>query len=492
MPRRSKKPAHDTAPAAPASGCDWLGEVFTSKDLGPIVLKHVLTLEDLSAFTRTCTFLHQRPYTSDLRDSKGFVELGDKDPEWVTVNAAGLGRIRLLRFAHTNLHPVTVDCAIEAAVMGQYEVMDYLHEVECPMDARVASAAASKGRLQLLQSLHAKRFAIMDHTTVEAAARSGKVECLEFALKGVAKEICMRILDEESPPSPHSLADFARVIGANDAMVEAATVGSVACLDLLERCGATVGRDACIGAASKGHMDALKWTIERSGDMMPKGRGMSILLAAIAHGKMECVTHVFPLVRAYANEPLLCTNAIVHGKPRILDYLLEQGAPLPDSDAHLAISAPNRAPCLPVLHRRGYQFTSKHVRNAFLMENIAGVKVMVEKMGVPWFANVVSDAVLTKNVPGLRYALQRNLPIPKDILASAITTENRPIVELLVKTAHVRPWGEHMHACAELGYVDIARFLCAWMGKDWKRKAREYVVCHRDPKYQEFIRDVFG
>ena len=93
--------------------------------------------------------------------------------------------------------------------------------------------------------------------------------------------------------------------------------------------------------------------------------------------------------------------------------------------------------------------------------------------GVPWFADVVEDAVLSKNAPGLRYALQHHRPIPKDILTSAIATESRPIVEILVKTAHVRPWGEHMHACAELGYVDIARFLCAWMGKDWKRMARE-------------------
>jgi len=455
------------------------------------VLKHVLALEDLSAFTRTCTFLHQRPYTSDLRDSKGFVELGDKDPERVTVNAASLGRMRLLRFAHTKLHPVTVHCAIEAALMGQYKALDYLHEVECPMDARVASAAASTGRLQLLQSLHAKHV-VMDHTTVEAAARSGKVECLEFALKGVAKEISMRILNGRGPPSPHNLDTFARVIGANDAMVEAATVGSVACLDLLERCGAAVGRDACIGAASEGHLDALKWTIARSEDMMPKGRGMSILLAAIAHGKMACVTHVFPLVPGVLDQKLVCTNAIVHGEARILDYLLEQGVSLPDADAQLAITAAKRAPCLPVLQRRGYQFTTQHLRNAFLMENIAGVKVMVEKMGVPWFANVVEDAVLSKNVPGLRYALQRNLPIPEDILTSAIATESRPIVELLVKTAHVRPWGEHMHACAELGYVDIARFLCAWMGKDWKRMARDHVAKYRNQKYEEFLRNVFG
>lgn len=492
MPRRFKKPARDAAPAAPASGCDWLGEIFTSKDLGPIVLKHVLTLEDLSAFTRTCSFLHQRPYTSDLRESKGLMELWDQNPNRVTVNAASLGRMRLLRFAHTKLHPVTAECAIEAALMGQSEAMDYLHEVDCPMDTRVTSAAASTGRLQLLQSLSAKHV-VMDHTTVEAAAQSGKVECLEFALKGVAKEIHMRILDEGGPPPPGSLADFARVIGANDALIEAARKGSVECLDLLERCGATVGRDACIGAASEGHLDALKWTIERSEDMMPKGRGMSILLAAIAHGKEECVTHVFPLVREFADQPLLCTNAIVHGEARILDYLLEQGGPLPDDDAYLAIAAPNRAPCLPVLQRRGYQFTSQHLRNAFLMQNIAGVKVMVEKMGVPWFEKVVQDAVLSKNVPGLRYALQRNLPIPKDALTAAIATESRPIVELLVKTAHVRPsWGEHMHACAELGYVDIARFLCAWMGKDWKRMAHDYVAKHREPKYQEFLRNVFG
>ena len=491
MPRRFKKPARDTAPDAPASGCDWLGEIFTSKDLGPIVLKHVLTLEDLSAFTRTCSFLHQRPYTSDLRESKGFVELGDQDPKGVTMNAASLGRMRLLRFAHTKLHPVTVDCAIEAVLMGKCEVMDYLHEVGCPMDARVASAAASTGHLQLLQSLSAKGV-VMDHTTVEAAAQSGKVECLGFALKGVAKEMNVRIPDEGGPPPPGRLADFARVIGANDALVEAAKTGRVECLDLLERCGATVGRDACIGAASEGHLDALKWTIERSEDMMPKGRGMSILLAAIAHGKMACVTHVFPLVQEFADKPLLCTNAIMHGEPRILDYLLEQGGPLPDEDAHLAISAPNRAPCLPVLQRRGYQFTSDHLRNAFLMQNIAGVKEMVEKMGVPWFSNVVETAVLAKSVPGLRYALQRNLPIPKDILISAIATANRPIVELLVKTAHVRPWGEHIQACAERGCVDIARFLCAWMGKDWKRMARDYVAKHREPKYQEFLRNVFG
>ena len=487
MPRRFKKPARDTAPAAPASGCDWLGEIFTSKDLGPIVLKHVLTLEDLSAFTRTCSFLHQRPYTSDLRDSKGFVELGDQDTKRVTVNAASLGRMRLLRFAHTKLHPVTVECAIEAAVMGNCEVMDYLHEVDCPMDARVASAAAGEGHLQLLQSLQAKRVG-MDPMTVEMAARSGKVECLEFALKGVAKQTGMRI-----PAWPIvSLAEFARVTGANDAMVEAAKKGSVECLDLLERCGATVNRDACVGAASAGHLDALKWTIERSEDMMPKGRGMSILLAAITHGKIECVTHAFPLVRGFVDQPLLCTNAIMHGEARILDYLLEQGAPLPDADAPLAISAPNRAPCLLVLHRRGYQFTSQHLKNAFVLQNMPAVKVMVEKMGVPWFADVVEDAVLSKNAPGLRYALQHHRPIPKDILTSAIATESRPIVEILVKTAHVRPWGEHMHACAELGYVDIARFLCAWMGKDWKRMAREYVASKRDPKYPKFLRDVFG
>jgi hypothetical protein len=207
---------------------------------------------------------------------------------------------------------------------------------------------------------------------------------------------------------------------------------------------------------------------------------------------MECVTHVFPLVPGVVDQKLLCTNAIVHGEPRILDYLLEQGVSLPDADAPLAISAPNRAPCLPVLHRRGYQFTTQHLRNAFLLQNVPGVKVMVEKMGVPWFGNVVEDAVLSKNAVGLRYALQRNQPVPKDILISAIATESRPIVELLVKTAHVRPSWEHIHACAELGYVDIARFLCAWMGSDWKHVAHGYVAKYRDPKYAEFLRDVFG
>ncbi len=104
-------------------------------------------------------------------------------------------------------------------------------------------------------------------------------------------------------------------------------------------------------------------------------------MASIAHGKLECVTHVFPLVREFADQPLLCTNAIVHGEARILDYLLEQGVPLPEGDAHMAISAAKRAPCLPVLQRRGYQFTTQHVRNAFLMENIVGVKVMVDRLG---------------------------------------------------------------------------------------------------------------
>ena len=489
MPRRFKKPAGDTAPAAPISGCDWLGEVFTSKDLGPIVLKHVLTLETLSAFTRTCTFLHKRPYTSELHDSKGLVKLGNKDPKKVAIEAASLGRIRLLRFAHTHLHPVTVECAIHAAFMGQCEAMDYLHEVQCPMDARVTGAAAGNGHLQLLQSLHAKHV-LVDDTTVVAAARSGKVECLEFVLRHLVMGLGARLPDERS--APWELCHACSVTKANDALAEAASAGSVECLDLLERYGAAVGRDACVNAASRGHLDALKWTIERSEDMMRKGRGMSILLAASGHDRLECVTHVFPMVRDVVDQTLLCTNAIVNGEARILNYLLEQGAPLPDGDAHLAISAAKRAPCLPVLHLHGYEFTTQHLRTAFIMENIAGVKVMVEKMDVPWFEGVIEHAVLSRNVPGLRYALQRHLPIPQDILKSAVVTESRPIVELLVKTAHVRPCPDAVHACAELGCVDIARFLCAWMGKDWKVVVHGYLVRFHNPKYADFLRDVFG
>ena len=52
---RSAKLARSCPSPVAASECDWFGEVFGSKDLGPIVLKHMLRLEDIAQYGRAST-----------------------------------------------------------------------------------------------------------------------------------------------------------------------------------------------------------------------------------------------------------------------------------------------------------------------------------------------------------------------------------------------------------------------------------------------------
>ena len=186
MPLRCSKRLRGLSPDD-AKQQDWMGAVFDSEDLGPLIRDRLESLEVVLAFGRTCRRLreHMRPILLDAR----FACMHPM-PEYASVLAVASGKVRTVKFVHER-KGISSAGITTAASMGHVHLLVYLQQLEYPMGMDVAMHAAMGGKLNSLKWLHENRCP-MGVNALRMAAWSGEPDCVAFLLKRLGHALVQR------------------------------------------------------------------------------------------------------------------------------------------------------------------------------------------------------------------------------------------------------------------------------------------------------------
>lgn len=491
--------------AMPRSTCDWLGEVFASKDLGPLVLEHVEDLEDIVSCARTCRAL--RFGTMHILFKVGVLSREvENDPQQLAPLACIDGNVRLYKFCIRRGAEINEGCAEAAIAGGHIHILRHMHFVDSNYKLGVADMAwaAHRGQRPILEWL--KGLGIQwDERALSAAAIAGHTDCLEFILdKGYIFKV-----GETFAGSPESFCDLDETVWprkCTGALECAAEGGHLDCVKLLkEKCAQVeLSIPAANKAAGNGHLHVLEW-------MWPQMNAWAtnIGVHAIEGDHAECFQFVYEKMRDTFEVPirwqLMFEATILLGKPKCMRFMLGTGRfVVLDHTRHQMLTRPADggagAECLRVCVEHGIEFTAADLTNAAFGADFDIVTVLVNELKVPWDEKILEMLVLDESgSPGMiTHCLDLGAPATADfVMTLCLRGECSLLKHFLAKRNPVFD-DINMQACVKRDKPECARALVDHY--DNKEEMRMFVqrvydhACSDDVRHRKrsFMKCVFG
>ena len=519
MPPRAKKKQRRCARSRPAEvqvglladedAPDWVNAVFGHPDVGPLVLSHIDDLKDVAHFRRVCKLLHAKDtiFANAARIFKSHDPHSQTGhPHSVTRHACFHGDLRLVRFLHEHLTAATSGCAVTAALCGHMDVLAYFHSIGVAMDAEVSAAAGThhtKG-LEMLKWLQAHDVP-WDETVLVAvlhgggiyADDEGAVAILQYVF---AREFAMTGVEFRLRP------DFASW-NLNECVKDAARVGSIACIKVLQAHGGGVTLAACRAAVDHGHLDTLKYLSTEVMGLLTTRAGCSILVEAIKLDRPDCFKYLYPLCAAHMDESsmLLIEYAFVYGRPEILRYMLTTaGVAYTHKDVrYLLLRDGNEKAIVMMAKEYGHRFTMQDLKESVMMKHKKNSVALHSKLRIPWTDDILEFCVANKYTEGFMYALEHGAKVNQQLLHQCCMRGREYEIEALVKSRNLRPDVDCMYALAKQGLSSLGIVLVAWMAdKKWKTAVERQLLLAKPTAKQEkadygapyakFLMDVFN
>jgi hypothetical protein len=230
---------------------------------------------------------------------------------------------------------------VAAASYGDVAALTQLHAQGWLASAAACAASARQGHLDALRWLRRIAGATVDEGTADAAVAGNQLPCLQFAAEegcyinqqclsracGVAggAELVAWILDRFRVRSPADW-DYTPVAYSEHAYRQAASVGDVAIMEVLQARGCPRPDDACVEAAAGGHLRALQW-LRTQEPPHPWGEEVAGVLAA--RGDLAALQWVRGQEPPCPWGPEACDAAAETGQEAALRWLRAQEPPCP-------------------------------------------------------------------------------------------------------------------------------------------------------------------
>ena len=495
--------------AIPRSTCDWLGEIFSSKDLGPLVVECLADLEDIVSYAQTCRAL--RDITNNIWKKVFFLaEEFDNDLKML-LNAACLeGNVRLYEFCVRNGAEISQESAEAAIAGGQIDMLDRIHFSEhssYSLDRWDMAYAAHRGQLRVLKWMKDTLTLQWDEYALASAASEGHADCLAFILdKGLIFKG-----GETFAGSSDSFVDldpFVWPLKCTGCLESAAEGGHLDCVQLIkEKCApAELSIRAANMAAGNGHLHVLKW-------MWPQMNAWSanIGMYAVEGDHIECFQFVWEKLsdtwEVAIPWQLMFDATILLGKPKCMRFLLGTGRfVILDHTRHQLLTRPattgTGAECLRVCaeHPNQIAFTAADLTTAAFGVGFDIVTVLVEELKVPWEEKVLEKLVIGEDgSPDMFvHCLALGAPAPSDLVLTLCLRGEYSLLKHVLEKRNPVFEDITIQACAKKHEPECARALIAHY--DNKKEMKKFLLevfshpCMAEcrPKRQAFMNHVFG
>ena len=487
--------------AIPRSACDWHGAVFTSKDLGPLVLACIGDLEDVVSYGETCVAMHIATMHI-LGKVRNLVRESNNDPEQLARFACIMGDMRLYEYCLRQGAKMGDECAQAAIAGGHISILRRMHFVDATYKLGVDDMAwaAHRGQLHILKWL--KELGIQwDEQAFVNAAVAGKIDCLKFILdKGYIFKV-----GETFAGSRDSFIDLdeeAWPVKCSDAIELTAEKGHLDCIQLIkETCpSAHFSIRAANKAAGSGHLHVLEW-------MWPKMNAWAadIGMYAIEGDHAACFQFVYEKLRDTFEVPirwqLMFEATALLGKPKCLRYMLGTGMFVVTPDIrHQMLTRPEAgAECLRACAECGVTFTAEDLTKATHGIDLGIVTMLVKELKVPWEADALVKLVLNDYTSPdmVAHCLALGAPAPDNFVTTLCIRGKDELLQHFLKARNPVFADIQMHACVRHhhplcavalinphGNREQMRTFVPWLyGHTFMKRAR--------PNQQAFMNSVF-
>ena len=467
-------------PADEAERQDWLGAIFDSEDLGPLLRDRLESLEDLSAFGRTCRCL--RAHTQPILEDAHFAGRHPL-PGYAGVLAVASGKVRTVKFVHER-HGIGSAGLTTAASMGYVHILAYLQRLEYPMVMDVAMHAAMGGQLASLKWLHANRYP-MGVNALRMAAWSGSPDCVTFLLDHADS-----LWRNEGVPAWLGQINYMPKVG-REVLCVAAENGKVACMEVLCARGFEVATEVAERAAKKGQLASLRWLADRIDGWEP-----SVFARAIKNDHHECVAFCLQTARKAIDEDYLVNTAVLANSVSSLRVLLAEGCAFTAYHARATIYKGERKALMHAFADHGHEFSPEDLSSAVLLGEIEAVKTLREELGVEWESDILSRLIVHSHLPMFAYAFRNGAPRGANDMRTCCDRNRAHMLALyLEEGGEVPVYATILHA-AMAGAANCGLRLCEHMGKRWalKQKRELLKLMQRCPGTlsRGFMKTVFG
>lgn len=439
--------------ATPRSACDWYAAVFTSKDLGPLVLASIEDLEDVVSYAKTCVAMHISTMRI-LGMVRNLVRESNGHPEQLARFACIMGDMRLYAYCIRQGAKMGEECAEAAIAGGHISILRRMHFVDANYKLGVQDMAwaAHRGQLHILKWL--KELGIQwDENAFVNAAVAGKTDCLKFILnKGLIFKA-----GETFAGSRDSFIDLDEVdwpIRCTDAVEFAAENGHLECIQLIkETCpSAQLTIRAANQAAGNGHLHVLEWVWSKM-----NAWASDTAMYAVEGDHLACFQFVYEKLRdAQSSYPnywqLIFEAAVLLGKPKCLRYMLGTGIFVATPDVRhqlLTCPAAEGLECLRACAEAGVTFTAEDLTKAMQGINLDTVTLLAKELKVPWETEALVKLVLSGRASPemFMHCLALGAPIPNDFVTTLCIRGKDELLQHFLK-AHSPVFKDiEMHAC---------------------------------------------
>jgi len=490
--------------AIPRSTCDWLGEIFGSKDLGPLVVACIADLEDIVRYAHTCRAL--RDITKHIWLKVHFLAEKVGDDRKLLLNAACLdGDVRLYEFCIRKGVEISQECAEAAIAGGQIDMLDRIHFSEhnnYSLGRWDTAYAAHRGQLQVLKWMKDTMCLQWDEYAAASAASQGHADCLAFILdKGFIFKG-----GESFAGSHNSFIDLdpdVWPLKCKHMLELAAGEGHLDCVKLIkEKCApAEFTIRAANMASANGHLHVLKWIWPQM-----NAWGTSTGMYAIEGDHVECFQFIWEKLSDTWEVAIpwqtMFEAAARLSKTKCVRFLLGTGRFVVSDQLRrqMLVSDAPGAECLRACAEHGVEFTPEDLTWAALCGNVDIVTMLVEELKVPWEQKVLMELILTeqRSPHAFKQCLALGAPAPSDfVLTLCIRGEYSLLKHFLEKRNPVFDDIE-IQACAKRHEPECARALIEHHGNAEEMKRYLKAVfdhpCMAEclPKRRAFMNHVFG
>jgi len=439
--------------AIPRSACDWYGAVFTSKDLGPLVLACIEDLEDIVSYGETCVAMHIATMHI-LGKVRNLVYESNNDPAQLARFACIMGDMRLYEYCLRQGAEMGEECAQAAIAGGHISILRRMHFVDGTYKLGVDDMAwaAHRGQLHILKWM--KELGIQwDENAFVNAAVAGKTDCLKFILdKGYIFKP-----GETFAGSRDSFIDLDEVywpVRCTDAVEFAAEKGHLDCVQLIKKAcpSAQLTVHAANKAAGNGHLHVLEW-------MWPKMNawGSDIGMYAVEGDHVACFQFVYEKLRDTFEDTTrwqrMFEAAALLGKPKCLRYMLGTSMFVVTPNVrHQMLMRPagTASPeCLRACAESGVTFTAEDLTKAICGPDLDIVRMLVEEFKVPWEADALVKLVLSDHVwPDMfAHCLVLGAPVKDDFVVTLCIRGKDEMLKRFLKARNPVFKDIQMHAC---------------------------------------------
>lgn len=439
-----------------ASECDWLGAVFHSKDLGPLVIAELDAIEDVVSYARACAAL--RGATKGLLNQARRLTTSSDAKRSASMSCLE-GNARMLDFHRRRGVEIDERCADAAITGGHLEILQHLHDrTAYALGARDMDWAAHRGQLPALAWMHAVGVQ-WDERALMSAARAGHAECLKFILA------TGRILKEGAAGAHGSCIDLdPDAIGPKytEALEEAAGKGHLDCVQLLREAHGDVALSlrAANKACGGGHLQLLEW-------MWPQmqERHANASACALEGDHVECFRFVYEKMRdRFTHDDLghaVFDAAVLLGRPKCLGFLLGQGFQLSAENRQTIATRPVNTECLRAVAANGGAWTAADLTRVALSVDYDAVTVLAEELGVPWEPDLLEK--LTIHGPDsermFRHCLELGATAQDDLALTICMCGHAGMLEHYLATRNPVLDDVEMQACVTKNLPECARVL---------------------------------